>query len=501
MNVTGIIDIGSNSMRLSIIASLQSGAYYVLDEQKTSPRLSQQIKRDGALAEEAVRDLIEKLHGFIGLCRAHHANRIEAVGTAALRAATNRKEIVERIERETGLHVEVISGVEEAALGYSAVAHTMTLCDALLIDIGGGSTEVTLVRGGSAIASHSFPIGAVTANRDLGQLSREQMMQRIQPLFAKVELLTQAKNLELIGIGGTIRTIARVHQGLSGYPLALTHNYFMRRSDVEETVAHLDLIPLARRKKVEGLSKDRADLIVPGGMILLSLMRYTESAVLRISGRGLRDGTFFTRVLGAERDTQKEDVLEASVHNLLERCRVPKDHAETVTNLALSIARPLCERGDLNPARLRLLYAAAMLHRVGIHIHYYDFDRHTFYLILNGTLYGLTHSELLIVAAAASYKSRSRTRKQCAPFRALLSDDDLTEITKIGVIVRLAEALDRRHEKRVSAVRMKTEKTRAILYVNAHEGDIEYQAANELLPLFRKAFGFPLSISSEKGAP
>ncbi|OPG15799.1 Ppx/GppA phosphatase family protein [Ferroacidibacillus organovorans] len=501
MNVTGIIDIGSNSMRLSIIASLQSGAYYVLDEQKASPRLSQQIKRDGAIAEDAIRDLIEKLQGFIGLCRAHHATRIEAVGTAALRAAKNRAEIVERIERETGIHVEVIPGVEEAALGFSAVANTMKLCDALLVDIGGGSTEVTLVRSGAAIASHSFPIGAVTANRDLGQLSREQMMQRIQTLFPQVELLTQAKNMELIGIGGTIRTIARVHQGLSGYPLALTHNYFMQQTDVEETVAYLGDIPLARRKKVEGLSKDRADLIVPGGMILLSLMRYTASSVLRISGRGLRDGTFFTRVLGTDNGLLTEGVLETSVHNLLERCRVPIDHAKTVTHLALAIATPLCERGDLDPARLHLLYAAAMLHRVGIHIHYYDFDRHTFYLILNGTLYGLTHRELLMVAAAASYKGRNRTRKQCAPFRTLLSEDDLTEITKIGVIVRLAEALDRRHEKRVSAVRLKTEKKQAVLYVHADEGDLEYQAANDLLPLFRKAFGFPLSISSEKGAP
>ncbi|MHB1629881.1 MAG: Ppx/GppA phosphatase family protein [Bacilli bacterium] len=499
MTLTGIIDIGSNSMRLSIIRQLENGGYYVVDEHKSSPRLSNHIDADGALSPAGVDELITHLREFQGLCAAYGVTDMLSLGTAALRAAANAPAIVETVREALGLDVDIISGEEEARLGYSAITHTLALNTAYLVDIGGGSTEVSLVEGGHLVASHSFPVGAVTLSRvwpravDAAKLL--EMTAALSATFRGQPLLEAYQQVDLIGIGGTMRNIADIHQEQIGYPLPLTHNYAMTPSMVRDIVLQLAELPLARRKKVAGLSKDRADLIIPGGAILLALMNVIRTTRIRVSGRGLRDGAFYTRILG-EPVVSGNRVLRDSVESTLLRFQESVAHASHRTSLALELflggaAADIVPRNADN-----IVYAAAMLHRIGVQVNYYHYDMHTFYLIVNSSLYGLSHRDIIMTAAAASFKNRNKLRKLCTPYRSILADDDVALAARLGVLVRLAGALDRRHEARVKSVRLDTDGRALYVYAPADtDADLELATAQSLAPLVKKVFNLNLMIA------
>lgn len=497
MNRTGIIDIGSNSMRLSIVQEFASGGYYVLDEHKSSPRLSNELSPSGELTARGIEELTVHLREFLSLCDAYDVEHVIALGTAALRAATNGPDIVEQVRESLGLQIEIISGQEEARLGYSAVMHTLSVQDAYLVDIGGGSTEVTLVKQGRLVTSHSFAIGAVTLSRlkaPSGAAGLDVWRQMATDVFASQGFITESAEMEIIGIGGTIRSIARVFQAQQNYPLSVTHNYAMTAQQVEETMRFLADMPLSRRKKIEGLSRDRADLILPGGAILLGLFARTSAHNMRVSGRGLRDGAFFTRRYG-EVAGPAGSVLNTSVLNTLKWFDGTEEHARHVTALAGEMFSATVTGGLLEPRAANIVYTAAMLHRVGVHVNYYHYDRHTFYLIMSSSIYGLTHREIVLSAAAAAYKGRQKMRKLCSPYLGLCQEGDMELAARIGVLIRLAEALDRRHVGRIPSVSLRLVEDRFELWLPPGcEAQVEISATLALAPHVKKVYGRTLRV-------
>ncbi|MCY0875853.1 MAG: Ppx/GppA phosphatase family protein [Firmicutes bacterium] len=497
MDRTGIIDIGSNSMRLSIMQEFANGGYYVLDEHKSSPRLFNEVGPSGELTARGIQELTVHLREFLSLCDAYEVNRVIALGTAALRAATNAQSVVAEVKDSLGLEIEIISGQEEARLGYSAVMHTLTVQDAYLVDIGGGSTEVTLVRQGRLVASYSFALGAVTMSRvkaPAGTAGLAVWRQLAIDAFSQQGFIELTPGIEVIGIGGTIRNIARVHQMAVGYPLSMTHNYAMTGAQVEETMRFLANMPLSRRKKIEGLSRERADLILPGGAILLALLSCTSSTRLRISGRGLRDGAFYTRRF-SEFAGPPGSVLDTSVLHTLQWFGGTESHARHVTALAGQMFSAAVQVGLLPPQAVNILYAAAMLHRVGVNVNYYHYDRHTFYLIMSSSIYGLTHREILLAAAAASYKSRQKMRKLCSPYLSLCQDGDMDLAARIGVLIRLAETLDRRHSGRIPSVSLRLVDNRFELWLPpGSEAQVEISATMALASHVKKVYGRNLEV-------
>lgn len=502
MTRVGIIDIGSNSMRLSVVALLGGGAHYVLDEYKSSPRLASRLSDGtGELLPEALQELLVHLREFVDLCRAYGVERTVVLGTAALRAATNREQTLFAIRAELGLEVEVITGAEEAWLDYQAVRHTLAVDTAYLVDIGGGSTEISLVDEGRCLESVSLPFGAVTLGaswRDSQALLHDLRL----PAAAEAELgalalLAARPRAEVIGIGGTVRSIARVHQADRRYPLSLTHNYTMAVGEVEVLLRRIADTPMRERRRLAGLSRERADLIVPGGAILLAVMRRAQAPRLRVSGRGIRDGALYARVLGDDGEGPLP-IVERSAENVLARYAGTPRHARQVTALAMTLFDAAVTHGLLSPALRPVQFVAAMLHRIGVYVNYYGYDQHTFYLVLSSQIYGLSHEEVVIAALAASFKSRSAMRRLALPVKPLVREADFTSAARMGVIARLAEALDRRHEGRVEslAALLGPDTLELRLRLRA-DSAVEIAATQSLEPHVVKNFGRSLRITVE----
>jgi exopolyphosphatase/guanosine-5'-triphosphate,3'-diphosphate pyrophosphatase len=496
----GMIDIGSNSIRLVIYEYVDHTGYRIIDESKQSARLSERITNDGGISEADILVLATILNRFQLLCAAHQVCQLRAVATAAIRNAANTDQIIQSIHDQTGLLIDVLSGEEEARMGFLGVMNTMPEKDGFLIDIGGGSTEVTLFRNRQIVNSISFPFGAVNTTKqfsDQGVMNDDQLNrlhEMIDLAVAAEPWIASSHGLPCIGLGGTFRTISKLHQKLQHYSLSITHHYELAGEDVAALVRQLMPLDSERRKKIYGVSKDRADLIVPGMVIASRLFNHMRASHLLISGSGLRDGLFFSTILG--RNEPIDDIVEHSVRNLLAmHPEVSTAHVEHVNKLALTMYDDLYDLHGHSPRVRQYLHAASLLYRIGVGVQFHEYYKHTYYLIAHSRLGGLAHREMLICALVAAFKSKTRIREMFQQHKDILTEVDLQLIVQLGTILRMAVALDRSETQPVHHVHLQRINKDVTMQIHTvREPVIERLEWTSLEKDFAKVWGVKLHI-------
>jgi len=496
--MTGIIDIGSNTVRLSVFQRTDNGAYRVVDQGRWPARLSQRMEADGTLSSEAVNELAEVLRHYSRICKKHGVARVRAVATAAIRQAANRDDIVRRLRAETGLTVEIISGEKEARIGSRAMLNSLPLEDGFVVDIGGGSTEISLIRNRKVEAAVSFPIGCVNVSAKHGLSDgpvHPDKLASIQAetkrLLSKTEWIANNPGLPLIGLGGTVRALAKLRQRESGYPFHLLHGYEINAAGVAGALHDLSAVDVQKRRKRPGLSKDRGDVIVPGLAILLGVMHRTRCSHLVVCGTGLRDGLFYETCKPYPEPKTADDVLEESIRNLNALYpAAPPEHLQQIRSLALALYDQLgaASRAPLVPRKL--LDAAARLFRIGAVIDYNDCPEHTFYMLMHTHWNGLSHKEMILTAAVASFRNANTLRRKLAPYRSLFPGGIGESIAKLGSLLQLASALDRSESQAIRSLEIKTygKKLRLIAAAN-HPLPAERMEIENIAKEFKKNWG------------
>ncbi|MDE2838997.1 MAG: Ppx/GppA phosphatase family protein [Chloroflexota bacterium] len=473
-----VIDIGSNSARLALLEVFPDRAFKLVDELRETLRLGEQLDADGNLTGEAIERTLEISRVLARFCTAHRVTHVIGVATSALRRAHNGPAIVDRIKAETGLRVSIISGDEEAYYDYVAAVNSSAVEDCVAVDIGGGSVQIVRAQQRAATHKTSLPLGSITlttaflnrdkpANKQLRALEKhiDKSLRSLDWLNGSGASAARSRNGNpknrdapqattsfahyraptLIGIGGTVRNLAKIFRWQTGYPLDLLHGMILPIDAVEDIYAMLRKLSLEQRRKVPGLSTKRADIIVAGTAVLCSLARTIGAKSLAISGRGLREGLFFNHVLGGELvEPRVPDPALFSTTNLMRFYNVDEPHANHVADLALSLFDQLTSVHGLDAEARRLLQIAALLHDVGVAVNYYNHDEHGFYLLTRTGIDGLTHRELLIVAClVAMHNGNVGPLKRWPEYRTLLRKGDMDAVTKLGAILQLSEALDR----------------------------------------------------------
>ncbi|WP_127582797.1 Ppx/GppA phosphatase family protein [Paenibacillus koleovorans] len=509
MNSTrsGIIDIGSNSVRLVIYEQIAQSAHRVIDESKHSARLSEKVAADGTIPLDRLDPLVRILNDFRLLCQAHGVGKIRAVATAAVRNAVNSDAIVARLEQETGFSIQVLSGEEEAQLGFIGMINTIDVSDGFVIDIGGGSTEISLFTGRRVLHSVSLPFGAVNmakrfATPEDGSMGPEQAKKLVE---AVEQALTEEPwlrgglhlGLPLVGLGGTVRSLCKIDQKARKYALDTAHNYEMTADSVEKWLDKLAELPPDKRKKVEGLSGDRTDIIVPGLLILHTVFRHICASHYVVSGAGLRDGLFF--VMEYPESPIFPDVLDYSVRNLLAlHPSVPVPHVEHVHRLASQLFDQLGMGSEFGARAKRYLQTAALLYRIGVTVHYYSYHKHTFYLMAHARIDGLTHREIVLCALIATYKLKSKSRPPATGYTELLEADDMMLVYKLGSILRLAIALDRSETQPIRQVNARVVNQELQLdCICTQAPDIELRELKQAAKDFNKVLGLRLNVKTQ----
>ena len=490
--ILAAIDVGTNAVRLELARPLPDGSFDLVHSERDPVRPGEGVFKTGRIPRDVEQRLLSTLRRYAALARRHRA-LVRAVATSALREAKNGPEVVARVRAATGLELEVISGKEEARLiALGVLRGQPPRARNLVVDIGGGSTEIAVAVGDHPTALFSVAIGSVRLTETFdstGRVPRKRLalmrtfaaeaFQRSLPRFAHPR--------RALGSSGTIGTL--VSFAAEGGRRVAT------RKRIRRAVEQLADMGLDERRRI--FDARRGEIVVAGAVVLEALVERLGLASVTAVETGLRQGLLvdmLEREGGATPDASTGEAARA----LGRRFAFDEEHADQVARVALSLFDDLAPLHGLPAAARPLLEAAALLHDVGSAVSYARHHKHTFYLVANGDIPGFSDRERQLVALVARYHRRSppdRDRPDLAP----LSAPDFRTVRKLATLLRLADSCDRSHHRLVRSARARLERGAVRLELRArHPIDLELWDAGREGPLFRKVFGRRLELAHRR---
>ena len=509
-----MIDLGSNSFRL-VVFMAGDGWWKRTDEIYEPVRIGEGLARSGVLGREPMERALATLDVFAQFTRAGDLapEAVDAVATSAIRDAENAESFLALARERSGLPIRVLSREAEARYGYLAAVNSTTLSDGCVLDLGGGSMQLVRVRERLAIESGSWRVGTVRMSERFlppnGPAKRRQLEELRGHVAAELEQADwldgpggTADGGRLVGIGGTVRNLAAAAQRAAGLPSNGVQGMVIEREALEDLVQRLAELPAAERASVPGIKPARADLILAGAVVVEGVLRAGGFDGLETTEAGLREGVFFEQLLTSgrpapERPPLFEDVRHTSVMNLAGQYHVDVAHTHHVAALALGMFDELAGLGlhPGDPRERELLWAASMLHDIGMSVDYDDHHKHSRYLILNAGLPGFSPVEVAIIAQAARYHRKGMPYP--GPLRALFGEGDAERLDRCAVLLRLAEDLERSRDQLVRATSIVLRKDEVELRLIADgEPVVSRWAARRETELFARAFHHDLAVAA-----
>lgn len=494
--VLAAIDVGTNAVRLELARPQPDGSLETLHTERDPVRPGEGVWKTGVIPRDVANRLLSTLRRYGALCRRHRA-RVRCVATSAVREAKNRDDVVRRARDEAGLLLEVVSGKEEARLICLGVLHGKpSSTRSLVVDIGGGSTEVASAMGEQPTNLWSIAIGAVRMTEVFGATgavrssgSNKQLeLMRAFAAEAISERLPGKNVLQLksaLGSSGTINAIVQF-AAAEGTAHVTAHQL---SEAVDELV---EMGPEGRRQRFDSR---RADIIVAGAVILEAIAHHLGLKAITAVDRGLRDGLLvdLMRRRAAEYD---HSVAEAAAH-MGARFYYDEKHARQVTRLALALFDDLAALHRLPAAARPLLEVAALLHDIGNAVNYQRHHKHTYYLIQNADLAGLADRERELVALIARFHRRSAPDTSHFLFEGLTRTEQQL-VRKCATLLRIADSLDRSHHQPVRTLRASASGRAVTVRLGSRSPlDLELWDLQHEERLFRQVFGKPLELHVE----
>ncbi|MGP4042086.1 Ppx/GppA phosphatase family protein [Gracilibacillus sp. D59] len=443
-----IIDIGSNTMRLVIYLREKGGRLKEVENVKAVARLRSFLETDNTLNDTGIIRLISTLQSFQDVLVTYAVKDVVCVATATIRQAQNKEKILVQVEHQTGLTMRILSEEEEAYYGYLAVVNSTSLSTGVTVDIGGGSTEVTYFKNRELVASHSFPFGALTLKEFFAkEIPTSEELENLRNYLAEqFATLPWLRNREvpLVGIGGSARNLVQIDQNLKEYPLAGLHQYKMYDTDIIHVSNYLTSLKPDKLPKVEGLSKDRADIIVPAIEVFHSLYKMVQADSFILSRKGLRDGVFYEQLSKEMGSILFPNVLEDSIQELINDFDLDPKQILHVQYLTRKLFDYLKENGLLHLTKKdwTLLKRASYLCHLGEYIDAESSAQHTFYLLANRTIDGLMHKDRLQLALIASFKNKTIFKQFIKPYKQWFLKEEQKKLRHLGALLKFSYCLD-----------------------------------------------------------
>jgi exopolyphosphatase/guanosine-5'-triphosphate,3'-diphosphate pyrophosphatase len=491
--ILAAIDVGTNAVRLEISRQLPDGTLETLHQERDPIRPGEGVFTGGTIARPVADRLIATLRRYGALCRRYRA-KVRAVATSAVREARNRDEIVRRARDDAGINLEVVSGREEARLICLGVLEGRPpSARSLLVDIGGGSTEVATGQGDKPTSLYSVAVGAVRLTEIFGSSGRvsEERLEVMRSYAAEAFREGLPRKLPgprvALGSSGTINAI--VGAGTESKRLTL------RR--LERIVKQLAGLSLAERRK--RFEPRRAEIIVAGAVILEACMRHLRLEAISAVGTGLRNGVLkdLARRTPAAVAAAAEGRTEA-VLALGRRFGFDERHALQVTRLALALFDQLANLHRLPASARGLLEAAALLHDVGHAVSPQRHHKHTFYLVANADVAGFSDQERQLVALVARYHRRTPPEAGRPDLQGL-APGQLRLLRRLVALLRVADALDRSHAQQVQGLRASVPNGRVRVVARTRGAiDLELWDVAREAAFFRQALGRRLDVVTSR---
>lgn len=514
-----ILDLGSNSFRLVVFESTPTW-WRRSDEIRESVRLAADVNPDGTIGKAGLRRATDVLDVFAGFLRATAIapEHVRAIGTSAIREATNQEKIVRLVRERCAIEIDVISREREAWYGYVAAVNSTTLTDGTVLDIGGGSMQLTAVRDRRPLHAGSWLLGAVRTTASHLPPGAPATRRQVRALrdhalaqFAEAPWIGST-GPRFVGIGGAVRNLATAALDLHGHPIVGgAQGVRLDRDTLDELIEELRRRPSVDRGRMRGIKPSRADIILAGAVVIAAAMEACGASELESTEYGLREGVLLAEALGSPIPDDRlvgpgaeppllDDVRRRGVENLAHRYDTDAGHVEHVTTLALSMSDQLVELElqDADPHERELLWAACQLHDIGMKLDYDDHHRHARYILTSGGLAGFSPAETAIIAQAVRYHRRGTPGP--GVFAPLLAPGDNGRLLRITTLLRLAEGIERGRDRAVQRVTLTDSGDGDVRLVLHSPGSAEvprWAAARET-ELFERAYGTSLEVAVEQ---
>ena len=490
------IDIGSNAIRLAIAAVDPSGQYQIIHNSREPVRLGHDVFATGRISDVTTRAALAAFRRFRELLTRHSVTRYKAVATSALREAENGQAFIALVAKRHRIAISLIGPEEEARLVHLAVKEHVHLNGkiAMLIDIGGGSVEISLGNKSGILSTQSYRMGSVRLLRILNKrrLTRSRFNQMVSRYVDVTNRRVQKELGDLkidmcIGTGGSVESIGEIRCEL-----------FNKRSPARITTSELAAVSrklqsmtVEERIKQFNLRPDRADVISPAAVVLQNILRQAGVREILIPGVGVKDGLLSEIVwemLYHSKHIDREQVMSSALQ-FGKKYAFDEKHAIVVTRLALQIFDQTQTLHNLDGESRILLEVAALLHDVGQYVGVSNHHKHTFYLLQAGSIIGLSPAQIQIIANVARYHRKSPPRLVHLPFRSL-SPKQRKLVTTLASILRVADAIDRQHADCVQYVNLTFKRQRVTLRLRGG-GDLLMAkwALEKRSDLFEEIFG------------
>lgn len=397
----------------------------------------------------------------------------------------------------------MLTSEEEAILVYRGVINTMDIPKGIVLEIGGGSTKIVYYNRRNMLNYVTLPFGAVTLTGLFSGdgLKPEEQAAKIEEFFTEqlkqVEWLKEVDpDVQMIGVGGSFRNLFKISKMVHKYPLDCVHNYKMQTEDFNPVYDMIKVLDLDRKKKIKGLSAERADILPAALAVIRAFINYMNVESFTFSGAGLREGLMFNQALPSTIEKPIADVLNYSLTTLVKYYDCDEKHVEHVVNLSIQLFKQLRVLHKFPRQYLKILKVAAMMHDCGMRIKYYNHQRHSWYMILNANLYGVSHRDIVLAAfTACCHKKEDINAYDWARYRDIITEDDLDVVKKLGVMLRIAESLDRANSGVIKSINCDILGDSVIMKTEI-EGDATLEIKNAMAASteFRKSFHKNLEI-------
>lgn len=497
MPVFAAVDIGSNSVRLSI-AELRRGRLIPLHQDREVTRLGESVFRDGNLSPQAMAATLKVLRRFHRAVQSYAVARTRVVATSALRDSNNGQLFAEWLKTATGWKLEIITGLEEGRLIHLGVLANMRTPPSrlLLIDLGGGSCELTFSEKGHIKELVTLPLGAVRLTQEFihHDPPNKDELKRLHGFIVQESAhvsrqILRADARSVIATSGTAAALAGAAQSLK----------LRRGGSVSQPVAaklakRLAKLTARQRAAIKGINPKRAQIIVAGAAVYAHVLHACGLKGFRYSPLGLRDGLLAQMAAEYDEHTRSHRQLESDRQDVLlktaKRYRVDLANAMQVRKLALSLFDQTRRVHGLDNECREWIAAAAMLYEVGMYINPVGLHRHAYYVISRSELFGFTPLQRTIIATVARFQGNSKPQLRDRLIK-VLPAQMRSDAIKATAILRVARALNQGRRSTVQSLRASGRSGELTVAIKAGRGgaDLELWAGKKEVPYFREVFG------------